>query len=72
MGNIVQLNEGEIKNQLGEMVRQSVEDTLNSMLDAEADQITNAHRYERTEGQGDTFVPIGLVSASTSRSLPAP
>lgn len=40
MGNIVQLNEGEIKNQLGEMVRQSVEDTLNSMLDAEADQIT--------------------------------
>ena len=54
MGNIVQLNEGEIKNQLGEMVRQSVEDTLNSMLDAEADQITNAHRYERTEGRVDT------------------
>lgn len=24
MGNIVQLNEGEIKNQLGELVRQSV------------------------------------------------
>lgn len=53
MGNIVQLNEGEIKNQLGELVRQSVEDTLNAMLDAEADQITNAHRYERTEERTD-------------------
>ena len=53
MGKIVQLNEGEIKNQLGELVRQSVEDTLNAMLDAEADQITNAHRYERTEERAD-------------------
>lgn len=53
MGKIVQLNEGEIKNQLGELVRQSVEDTLNAMLDAEADQITKAHRYERTEERVD-------------------
>ncbi len=72
MGDTVHLDSGEIKKQLSEMVRQSVVDTLNSMPDAEADQIINAHRYERTEGQGDTFVPIGLVSASTSRSLPAP
>ena len=54
MGNIVQLNESEIKNQLGEMVRKSVEDTLNSLLDAEADQITKAHRYERTGERLDT------------------
>ena len=33
MGNIVQLNETEIKMQLGEMVRKTVEDTLNAMLD---------------------------------------
>lgn len=54
MGNIVQLNEQEIKSQLGEMVRKSVEETLNNLLDAEADQITKAHRYERNENRVDT------------------
>lgn len=54
MGNIVQLNEQEIKSQLGEMVRKSVEETLNNLLDAEADQITKAHRYERNENRIDT------------------
>lgn len=54
MGDIVQLNEGEIKNQLGEMVRKTVEETLNNLLDAEADQITQAHRYERCENRADT------------------
>ena len=54
MGNIVQLNEAEIKTQLGEMVRKTVEDTLNAMLDEEADKITQAHRYERSENRADT------------------
>ena len=54
MGEIIHLNETEIKQQLGEMVRQTVEETLNTMLDAEADQITQAHKYERTERRADT------------------
>lgn len=54
MGTIVQLNEGEIKSQLGEMVRKTVEETLNAVLDEEADQITRAHRYERSENRQDT------------------
>jgi len=54
MADIIQLNEAEIKSQLGDLVRQSVEDTLNAMLDAEADQITQAHKYERTEKRLDT------------------
>lgn len=54
MGDIVQLNEGEIKSQLGEMVRATVEETLNAMLDEEADRITQAHRYERTSERTDT------------------
>ena len=33
---------------LDRMVRKSVEDTLNAMLDAEADKITGAARYERS------------------------
>ena len=54
MGEIIHLNEEEIKAELGEMVRKTVEDTLNAMLDAEADEITQAHRYERTEERADT------------------
>ena len=34
---IITLNEQTLKNQLGELVRVSVEETLNKMLDAEAD-----------------------------------
>ena len=33
---------------LDRMVRKSVEETLNAMLDAEADEITGATRYERS------------------------
>ena len=54
MGEIIHLKEEEIKAELGEMVRKTVEDTLNAMLDAEADEITQAHRYERTEERADT------------------
>ena len=51
---IIQLNEGAIKQELGSMVLQSVEDVLNTLLDEEADRLTNATRYERTEGRKDT------------------
>ena len=54
MADIIQLNQEEIKSQLGDMVRKLVEDTLNTMLDAEADQITQAHKYERTDTRQDT------------------
>ena len=39
---IIQLNENAIRDHLGEMVRNTVEDTLNRMLDAEADRLCNA------------------------------
>lgn len=51
---IITLNEGAIKQELGELVRQSVEDTLNTLLDEEADRLTNATRYERTDKRLDT------------------
>ncbi len=51
---IIQLNEEAMKVELGEMVRQSVEDTLNALLDEEADRLTNASRYERTDSRVDT------------------
>lgn len=49
MGEIVQLNQEEVKRQLSELVRGTVEETLNRLLDKGADRITNAHWYERTE-----------------------
>ncbi len=45
---IVQLNEGAIKNELKELVRNSVEETLNGLLEQEAEQLTQAAKYERT------------------------
>lgn len=54
MDNIIHLNEEVIKEQLSELVRGTVEETLNQLLDQEADRLTNAHRYERTEARKDT------------------
>ena len=51
---IVQLNEQVIKIGLKELVRQSVQEVLNSLLDAESDQLTNVRKYERTEQRQDT------------------
>ena len=36
------------------MVRSTVEETLNAILDAEADRLCRAERYERTEARKDT------------------
>ena len=46
---IVQLNEEVIKCQIKELVRGSVEETLNELLEAEAEKLTQAARYERNE-----------------------
>ena len=42
---IVQLNEAVIKNELKELVRGSVEETLNELLETEAQKLTQAARY---------------------------
>ena len=54
MDKIIEVNQEIIKNQLGELVRTSVEDTLNALLDKEADRLCGAERYERTEARKDT------------------
>ena len=48
---IIQLNEEIIKGQLKELVRSSVEETLNNLLDQEAKDLTQAAKYERTESR---------------------
>jgi transposase-like protein len=51
---IVSINEALVQDNLNEMVRSTVEQTLNDMLDAEADQLCNASKYERSEQRKDT------------------
>ena len=52
---IVQLNEEVIKGQLKELVRGSVEETLNELLEAEAEKLTQAARHERNEQRQDVY-----------------
>ena len=51
---VIRIDEGRIQEHLEEKVRQSVEETLNALLDAEADALCKAKRYERTEDRQDT------------------
>ncbi len=46
--NIIQLNEAAIKGELKDLVKNSVEETLNALLDREADELVRAERYERS------------------------
>lgn len=46
--NIIQLNETLIKDHLKNLVRNSVEETLNALLDHEANELVKAERYERS------------------------
>ncbi len=54
LGKVIQVDEAEIKSQLGELVRESVEETLNGMLEVEADQLCKAQRYERSPERAST------------------
>jgi transposase-like protein len=47
-GSIVSFDENAIKGELKELVRQTVEDTINALLTEEADVLVGAERYERT------------------------
>ena len=44
----------QIQDQLEELVRSTVKEILNKLLDAEPGQLCNAARYERTKAQQDT------------------
>lgn len=50
-GNIVSVDEESLKSDLRELVRKTVQETLNALLDEEADEMVGAERYERTAGR---------------------
>jgi putative transposase len=54
LNNVVRIDDDRIKGHLDRVVRGTVEETLNGLLEAEADRLCNAQRYERTEARRDT------------------
>ena len=72
---IVQLNEEVIKGQIKELVRGSVEETLNELLEKEAESLTQAARYERNEtrqGYRSGHYDRGLTTTSGEVTLHVP
>lgn len=53
-GEIIQIDQGKIRAELGELVRGTVEETLNGLLEAEASALCQASRYERRDERKDT------------------
>src|SRR5262245_61396874 len=54
LNNVITIDDARIKSHLDRVVRGTVEETLNALLDAEADRLCNAQRYERSEARRDT------------------
>ena len=52
--NIVSIDEGKIQSHVNGVVRSTVEETLNGLLDAEADRLCGASKYERTDSRKDS------------------
>lgn len=46
---IVSFDEQAVKDELRELVRKTIEETINAMLDEEADQLVAESLYERTD-----------------------
>ena len=49
--NIVSVDEESLRNDIKNLVRKTVEETLNALLDEEASELVGAERYERTAGR---------------------
>ena len=51
---VIRVDEGQVRAHVDELVRASVEQTLNALLDAEADELCGAARYERSADRVDS------------------
>ena len=54
VGQIIRIEQDQLNKHLDKVVRGTVERTLNELLDAEADRLCGAGRYERSEARKDT------------------
>jgi putative transposase len=51
LSQIIQIDQAKVSSHLGDLVRRTVEETLNDMLDTEAQELCQAGRYERSEAR---------------------
>jgi putative transposase len=51
LSQIIKIDEAKVSSHLGDLVRRTVEETLNDMLDTEAQEMCQAGRYERSEAR---------------------
>ncbi len=65
--NIIKIDEAELKDDLKTLIRGTVEDTLNAMLDEEAADLCNAEKHERSEGRRN-YAPLPQVKMSAFNS----
>ena len=54
LAEVIKIDQEQVQSHLGEIVRSTAEETLNGLLDAEADRLCTAKRYERAAGRQDT------------------
>lgn len=72
---IIKIDEQEVKTHLGKVVKETVEETLNGMLDAEADALCKAQRYQRSPDRADKrsgYYKRNLETSSGSVELKIP
>ena len=75
LGKVIKIDEAEVQKHVEEIVRGTVEETLNALLEEEADRLCNARRYERTPDRVDTragHYERGLQTKAGEVSLKVP
>ena len=72
---VIKIDEAEVQNHLNELVRGSVEETLNQLLDAEAQALCEAEKYERSRERKDSragYYQRGLETQAGKVTLKVP
>ena len=75
LSQIIKIDEAKVSSHLGDLVRRTVEETLNGMLDAEAQELCQAGRYERSEARQNSragFYPRKLQTQAGEVKLHVP
>jgi transposase-like protein len=63
---LIEIDQGQLQRHVDGVVREAVEETLNALLDAEADALCGAKKYERSPDLGTTG-PAATPASSTRR-----
>ena len=69
LNNVITIDDERIKSHLERVVRGTVEETLNALLDAEADRLCNAQRYERSAAPR-VAIPAPATTSAACRPRP--